>query len=273
RRAAADPDPLVSATALVGLVAGGWVSAEEQATLDELMQSPSPEGRRALAAATRAQPVPAFEALLLRLAEDPDEDVQIEAATAMGALRLPSFVPALLPLLAGSRVRPVARAALVALGADALAALDEAMRDEELPHEVRLHVPRTISRFPAGEAAPLLMRQLLPEKDGAVRYKILRGLGRMVAANPDLALDAEVLREATRRTLEALFRVVHWRTVLVGGALAEPRRATPGHELLLALIRDREDHALERLFRLLGLQFRREDFEKIYRGLRNASAK
>jgi len=273
RRAADDPDPLVSATALVGLMAGGWVSAEEQATLDELMQSPSPEGRRALAAATRAQPGPAFEALLLRLADDPDEDVQIEAATAMGALRLPSFVPALLPLLAGSRVRPVARAALVAVGGDALAALDEALRDEELPHQVRLHVPRTISRFPAADAAPLLLRQLLPEKDGAVRYKILRGLGRMAAANPDLVLDAEVLREGTRRTLGALFRLVHWRTVLVSGALDEPRRATPGHELLLALVRDREDHALERLFRLLGLQFRGEDFETIYRGLRNASAK
>src|SRR5205814_9474884 len=217
RRSAADPDPLVSATALVGLVAGGWVSAEGQTTLDELMQSPSPEGRRALAAAMRAQPVPAFEALLLRMVEDPDEEVEIEAATAMGALALPSFVPALLPLLAGTRLRPVARTALVAIGAEALRPLEEALRDEHLPHEVRLHVPRTISRFPAADAAPLLLRQLLREQDGAVRYKILRGLGRMAAANPDLALDTEVLREATRRTLEALFRLVHWRTVLVGG--------------------------------------------------------
>jgi HEAT repeat protein len=273
RRAAADPDPLVSATALVGLVAGGWVSEEEQARLDELMRSPSPEGRRALAAAIRAQPVPAFESLLLRLADDPDEEVQVETAAAMGTLRLPSFVPALLPMLAGSRLRPVARAALVPFGAEALGPLEEALRDEHLPQEVRRHVPRTISRFPAAAAAPPLLRQLLREEDGAVRYKILRGLGRLAAENADLALDAAVLREATRRTLEALFRLVHWRTVLTDGAAADPRRATPGHELLLALVRDREAHAVERLFRLLGLQFRGEDFEKIYRGLRNASAK
>src|SRR5262249_45429788 len=157
-KAASDPDPLVRATALVGLLADGQVSADEQRTLDDLMQDPSPEGRRALAAAVRAQPVPAFEALLLRLAEDPDEEVQVAAATAMGALRLPSFVPALLPMLASTRLRPVARAALVAFGSDALAPLEDAMRDEQLPHEVRLHVPRTISRFAPREAAPLLLR-------------------------------------------------------------------------------------------------------------------
>jgi HEAT repeat protein len=273
RRAAADPDPLVSATALMGLVAGGWAREREQETVDELMRSPSPEGRRALAAAMRAQPVAAFESLLLRLADDPDEEVQIEAATAMGALRVPSFVPALLPMLSGSRLRPVARAALVAFGPEALGPLDEALRDEHLPQEVRRHVPRTISRFPAAEAAPLLLRQLVREEDGAVRYKILRGLGRLAAENPGLELDAEVLRDATQRTLEVLFRLVHWRTVLTEGAAADPRRATPGHELLLALVRDREAHAVERLFRLLGLRFRGEDFEKIYRGLRNASAK
>jgi hypothetical protein len=61
--------------------------------------------------------------------------------------------------------------------------------------------------------------------------------------------------------------------VLQEGAAADARRATPGQELLIALLRDKEAHALERLFRLLGLQYRGEDFEKIYRGLRNASAK
>ncbi|HUG55341.1 MAG TPA: HEAT repeat domain-containing protein, partial [Vicinamibacteria bacterium] len=272
RRAAADPDPLVCATGLVGLVSGGWVAPEAQ-VLDDLMTRPSPAGRHALAAAIAAQPVAAFEPLLLRLAEDPDEEVQALAAAAMGALRLPSFVPALLPMLATSRLRPVARAALVAFGPPALQALDEALRDEHLPVEVRSHVPRTISKFPAEQAAPLLLHQLVHEDDGVVRYKILRGLGRLAAENPDVVLDREVLRSGTERTLEAIFRLVHWRTILARGAAAVPARATPGHELLTALLDDRHSHAVERLFRLLGLQYRGEDFEKIYRGLSNASPK
>ena len=275
RRAASDADPLVSATALMGLLSGGWMTDDAQVALEDLMKSSAASSRCALAAAMGAQhvPVPAFEPLLLRLAEDPDEGVQAETATAMGALRLPSFVPALIPMLASTHLRPVARAALVAIGPPALADLDEALRDPHLPHEVRSHVPRTISRFPAEEAAPLLLRQLVLEGDGMVRYKILRGLGRLAAENPGLVLDAAVLHSGTERTLEAVFRLIHWRMVLEEGAAADARRATPGYELLLALLRDKEAHALERLFRLLGLQYRGEDFEKIYRGLRNSSAK
>jgi HEAT repeat protein len=275
RRAASDEDPLVSATALMGLLSGGWMTDDAQVALENLMKSSAASSRCALAAAMGAQhvPVPAFEPLLLRLAEDPDEGVQAETATAMGALRLPSFVPALIPMLASTHLRPVTRAALVAIGPQALADLDEALRDPHLPHEVRSHVPRTISRFPADEAAPLLLRQLVLEGDGMVRYKILRGLGRLSAENPGLALDPAVLHSGTERTLEAVFRLIHWRMVLEEGAAADARRATPGYELLVALLRDKEAHALERLFRLLGLQYRGEDFEKIYRGLRNSSAK
>jgi len=275
RRALTDPDSLVSATALVGLVAGGWMTGKAREAVEELLSSPGPGGRRALAAAIRAQPAPvaAFEPLLLRLAEDPDEEVQVETATAMGGLRLPSFIPALLPMLADSRVRPVARAALVAHGEPALAALEGALQDRDLPYEIRHHVPRTISRFPADLAAPILLRHIIGEEDGSIRYKLLRGLGRLAAQNPGLRLDRDLLRAAIERTLEAVFRVVHWRSVLVQGAEAEPRRATPGHELLVEMMRDREAHALERLFRLLGLLYRGEDFEKIYRGLHNASEK
>src|SRR5439155_17921567 len=112
-----------------------------------------------------------------------------------------------------------------------------ALRDGQLPHEIRRHVPRTISRFPAEAAAPLLLAQLAREEDGMVRFKILRGLGRLATENPGLGLDPEPLRAASARTLEAVFRTVHWRTVLERGRAEEPRRATPGHELLVDLLR------------------------------------
>jgi hypothetical protein len=86
-------------------------------------------------------------------------------------------------------------------------------------------------------------------------------------------LDTAVLQEATARTLEASFRVVHWRSVLEKGAREDPRRATRGHGLLSDLLRDKEVQAGERLFRLLGLQYRGEDLRQIHRGLRNSNAK
>ena len=151
--------------------------------------------------------------------------------------------------------------------------LSEALADETLPHELRRHVPRSISRFPAADAMPALAGRLLDEPDGMVRYKILRGLGRLAAENPDVPVDPAILAEATRLTLVSVFRLVDWRLTLVRGAAQDPARATPGHELLTTLLRDKEVHAVERLFRFLGLRYRGEDFEKIYRGLRSPNAK
>jgi hypothetical protein len=61
--------------------------------------------------------------------------------------------------------------------------------------------------------------------------------------------------------------------VLERGARDDPRRTTPGHDLLLALLGHKEEHAIERLFRLLGLQQRGENWERLYRGLANRSPK
>jgi hypothetical protein len=81
------------------------------------------------------------------------------------------------------------------------------------------------------------------------------------------------LTAATTRTLEAAFRLAHWAGVLREGAGQDGRRATPGHELLVTLLHDKQVHTIERVFRLLGLLHRDEDFESIYRGLRNRNAK
>jgi HEAT repeat protein len=119
----------------------------------------------------------------------------------------------------------------------------------------------------------VLLRHLPIETDGMVRFKILRGLGRLAAEHPEVELDAAILGAATARTVEAAFGLAHWRAVLRAGAREEPGRATRGHELLVTLLREKEAHTRERIFRLLGLQHRQENFESIYRGLRNRNVK
>jgi hypothetical protein len=134
-------------------------------------------------------------------------------------------------------------------------------------------VPRTISLFPPLDASRVLLERLLPEPDGMVRFKILRGLGRIAALHPEIPLDRRVLREGAERTLRACLRLVAWRLTLISGAAQDARRHTPGHDLLVELLRDKEAHATERLFRVLGLLQRGEDFKSIHRGLRSANPK
>jgi ATP/ADP translocase len=273
RSAMEDASPLVQATALVGLVSSGWAAKDVKSASDALMSTRFPEAPRALARAIRLQPSPPFREVVLELAQSADREVQTQAALAMQAMGDLDFMPALLPLLSPHEVREAARGALVSFGPPALAFLDQALADETLPHEIRRHLPRTMSRFPAEDAAPLLMRRMVKETDGMVRFKILRGLGRVLTGRPDVPLDDGILREATSRTLEAAFRLVDWRLTLQRGARDVPARATPGHDLLVSLLRDKELHTRERVFRLLDLRLRGQDLERIYRGLASMDPK
>ena len=269
RAAAADPSPLVRATAVAGLSAGGWADAR---AAERLLAAGGGEAELALARAIALQPAPVFEEVLLRLGESASEDVLAQVARAMGALRSPRHLPALLQMLPRHEARGEARAALLAYGADGLAFLDKALGDRALPIELRRHLPRTIGSFPAGAAVDVLQRHLLEEPSGAVRYKLLRAMNRL-SASPEASFRPDLLRQGIERTLEAVFRLVHWRLVLEQGALADPVRATPGHDLLVSLLRDKQTQATERLFRLLALEHRREDFKGIYRGLHSAVAR
>ncbi len=273
RRAQDDPSPLVRATALVGLVSGGWISDHAQETLDALLGSDEAEAHLALAQAISRQPAALFAPTLLALIDSPHAEVRAAAARAMGQLREPGFLEALLPLLARHETRQAAREAFHLHGREGLLFLDAALRRPDLPRAVRLHLPRSLMGFEPAEAAAALLASLLREQDGGVRYKALRALGRIAHQHPDVPLDRRLLEEAARRTAAAALRAVYWRQVLLAGARADARRATPGHQLLVALVGHKEEHAVERLVRLLGLLQAGEDYERLYRGLRTQNPK
>jgi len=274
RRSLEDPSPEVSTTALVHLVANHLLEAKEgDRALLEIAERGSPEQHRALLRAIAAKPDRVFEGALLRLAERSDLPATPALAEVMGSLRNAAFVPVLMPMLAKRDLVLPAREALVAIGDPALAALDRALDERAQPPHVLRHLPRTISRFEPEKAAPILMRHLRTAPDGMVRYKILRGLGRLTAANPGIELDAAILDEVTDRTAREVLCMIDWRLGLERGAAQDPSRASMTHELLTTLLENKERLALERLFRLLGLRFPEEDFERIYRGLSSADDK
>jgi ATP:ADP antiporter, AAA family len=262
-----DSSPVVVATAVVGLVVAGEAEVDK---LDEVAASHDPAARRALATAIARNPSPRFVEVLSRLVHDISQSVRVEAVRATTLQPSPEFVPALVDLLAG-RIRAEVRTALLAHGDHAFEFLALALVDETLPHAVRRHIPRTLSLFAPARAAPILLERFEHERDGMVRFKILRGLGRLKAKHPELELDSTMLDRAITSTLETLRRLVHWRRVVEGKVEIwdgdRPRETTPVQELLAALLIDKRNHTVERLFRLLGLAQPDENFEHIHRGL------
>jgi HEAT repeat protein len=158
----------------------------------------------------------------------------------------PAHVPALLELLADPEAREPAREALGAIGAPALDALTAALRDSSRPHRIRRHVPRSISRFAPERAIPLLVEALGAERDPHVRYKILRGLGRLRADRPAVPLAVGRVLAVAESSLRRAIDVLAFQTAVAptaGGA----------DDLLLRLLREKEWRALERVFRALHI--------------------
>jgi ATP:ADP antiporter, AAA family len=269
REALEDDVPLVRATALVALTSGDWLRPEEaREALARLHNGASSEEAIAMARVIRRQPSPLFSRTLLALqAQTDDLDVKAEVAWAMAEIADESFIDALIPMLALRDLREAAREALVRIGEPALEALDRALSDRGAHHRLRRHLPRTLSRFANARAVDLLLEHLLRERDSVVRYKILRGLGRIAADHPGLEMDPKRLSVALNRTVEVAFRLLDWRRQLLAGAEEEPARRTAGLSVLVALLEDKERQLVESIFRVVGLCFPAEDVEQIYRGL------
>lgn len=189
---------------------------------------------------------------LAPLAHNAGPRLQLELARAMLAMPDVAHVPVLLHMLANRNVRAVAREALCAVGEPALLALGAATGDPQWPRSVRAHLPRSIARFGSSQSADLLLDWFEHESDGWVRFKIIRGLGLL---RPHLGSRAH-----TRRVLahgrSALVRATQFMAVRLAtelDRLADPRLATQCGELLVAVLREKETHAIDRAVRLIGL--------------------
>lgn len=275
RRMADDPAPVVAAAALVGLVSyvGGDAAASAEQAIDRLAEQGTRDQRLALALAIRYSPGAIYTDVLLQLADAPDIGCRIAAVQAMREILSAKFIPVLVAMLPVRALRKDARATLVAIGTDALAHLDAILGDPGADRDVRLHAPRTIGFFPPDEAAAVLLRHLEAIDDGTLSFRVLLALGRCRSAAPALALDASVLLRSLEVTLTDAFRLLDERRALDEGGAADDRYRTPIHHLIVTLLQNRQELAIERTFRLVGLLFPREDARILYRGVRDSSPK
>jgi ATP/ADP translocase/HEAT repeat protein len=262
-----DPAPEVRVTAAVGLLAAGEENGPLAGILDHASREESKEVRVALARAIKAHPAPMFDRILKELLREGEPEARLEAIRAIRESRNPAFLPSLVTLLSARSLREEVRATLVSFGPQGLARLEDALKDPALPHGVRRQLPQTIGGFGSGQAAGILLTHLLTERDGMIRFKILRALGRWRNDQPHLPLDTAILEQSLHQTLSAGFRFMNWRRALEAGAREISPRGAENHELLVLLLRDKQDHALERLFRLLNLYAANDEFRGIFRGL------
>jgi hypothetical protein len=273
RRCLSDSSPEVRATALAGLISLELIPAEEASELlSAIVKGPAAEARHALARSLHLLPPEGFGWVAHELARINEPGLSGRVAEAIARNPSTAHLPVLVLLLARLEARREARAALTKLGDPALDYLERALLDTELPRTVRRHLPRTISRFANARAANILTALLPREKDDAVEYKILRGLGRMRTDDPEIPVDRGVLTRCSEQKLVHAVRILAWRSVIDRGLAADSRYDTAAGELLGAVLADYEAATLERFFRLSQIALPSEEFAMIYDGLGSPDA-
>ncbi len=255
-QALSDSDAGVRATAQVAL------AALTGAPLPTLTRSQTADASVAIAESLKVLPTPAAATLLREMLVAESEAVKISAVEAAAVIGDEGLTGDLVPLLADRAVRYQVRQALVNLGQPALTQLLQALADRSLPHEVRRQIPFAVADFETSPAAEGLLGHLLVEPDGLIRYKILLALSQWRDALPAGKLDNEAIRQARRQTVAGALRFGVWRAALSG----REQTASPWRRSLVALLRDKQVHSLERLLLLLHLETGNDDFRYIAAG-------
>jgi ATP:ADP antiporter, AAA family len=273
RRLASDPDARVRGYVAAYLELRDSDLALAQApTIAALLGSSDVETQRGrlglLAAIADCQRDPRLDELLILLAahqpvgEEAREwnELLARAAIVHGDRRL---IPPLVARLHERSGRESIRAALVALGDDALRTIELALADPGREHRLHIHLPQTIARFNSQRAANVLLRALQDHKSGLVRYKAVRGLGQ-IAARASVHISRRRIRALVHENLVRHLRMLGWRErLLTASAADEANAAVPTGRLLVGLLDDKLRQSLERAFRLLRIAHPREDFHRV----------
>ncbi|HEY8041910.1 MAG TPA: hypothetical protein VIF15_19030 [Polyangiaceae bacterium] len=238
-----------------------------------LLKQPGPEGKAArLGILAGIADNPASERLadlLVALAdetsgEEPAEEVELlaRASARLGDRRMIS--PLMSRLTKHTALREV-QAALAELGEPAMDALWSALRDARRERHLRVHLPFALAHFGTKRAADLLLENIESEKDGLVRYKSIRALGRLVADH-DVRVERVRVERLARANLLEHFRILGLSVALEGqpeGGAADASRYTTGR-LLVGLLDDKLRQSVERAFRLLKIAHPVEDIHRVH---------
>lgn len=260
----------VRAVITVNLIAQGSISGSDaRDSLDAIIRSGTVEARVALGEAIGRQGGPETCAVLSELATANSPEVRAAAAHAMGQQKLETSLPTLLELLTNEETRGTARESLLQFGSKGLKAIADALEDPATSRLVRWELPKALGMYRTEEAAAVLLRSLPGQSDGMVRYRSIRALEGIIAAQPMLRLDRETLDQSIDATVARCYRYLDRRVSLESGVADDPSRRSPGCELLLKMLEDKEAHAFDRLFRLLNLARPKDEFLKIFRSFRS----
>jgi AAA family ATP:ADP antiporter len=127
----------------------------------------------------------------------------------------------------------------------------------------RRAIPAILGGLGTVAAAQVLLDNLM-ESDTAVRFQVICALNKIQQAHPEIKLDIQLLE-----TVLAAEIIGHYRSYQILETLCIPGNAD---EPVTRALQESIQQELERIFRLLGLLYPRQDLHSAYFGLQSSDA-
>jgi len=218
--------------------------------------------RSAAAAALALANLPRTAELIERLLEDPNPEVVRQAIRTAGEIRYESAIPQLILLLGRSALRRDAGQALIKFGPPAISALQDSLRDDRAPLEVRLRIPKVLAFSKDHETAKFLISHI-HRSTPLLDMPLLKALNRMRATMPDLSFELEGISSLIREECSRHVQLHRIKEGMESGEALEGAAARV-YSLLIRAIDERLGEFSERVLRLLGLIYSPADIQTVY---------
>jgi AAA family ATP:ADP antiporter len=262
-------DPYVKRRAIECLLRHGDAATRE-AALDSFRKMVNDSGvegeKNRVEAARLAAEVndPTFSTYLSRLIrEDPSYRVVDASMAAAGMGKYPAVIRDIVFRLGGKLTKAGAREALIGYGEIAVKELRTALFDFRTPRDIRLNIPRTLSKIHSQPAMNALLSGLL-EEDGSIRFNSVLALEEMARRFADLKVDREIIESAI--TSDAM---LYCRRFAIFSVLFTDGE-DPGGErgsLLSQALTDSMERVRERVMWLLSLIYPAKDIRRFWAAL------
>ncbi len=218
---------------------------------------------RALGRLSRPHPLQRH---LETLLADGQPEVVRDALESAAAVPRTDLLASVLPHLEDRGTRPLARRALAAHGEPGVPYLSAALRDPDLPQEVRRWIPGALVQVGTRAAYEAIFESLPQLEIGRHRLYALKALNKMRRRNPGWSLPPARVRAELDRELEMSYDVERQLVTLED----DPRRERIPESLAVAY-GEALDHmavtSVERAFRLQGLLYAPRTMYYAYVGL------
>lgn len=232
--------------------------------LSAMVNETGPDSRRVrLEAARLVESLPAgFDDHLKQLLADLDPEVAKYAIRAVSKLKKRALIDPLLARIHEPALTDAVTEALAGFGERIVGTLGDHLSDESVPIEIRREIPGILLHIGTNAAGAVLAEHLL-DPDTRLRFKIISALNKLSQLSPSWKVDNDAVEMLLMAEITG-----HYRSYQIVGILGGRLESS---DPVVQALRHSMTQEVERIFRLLKLQFPRFDLHSAFVGIQSTN--